>query len=294
MKVLSRMLVGLFLGLAALAFADAPSYVALDVGYRWDRITNRVSMGGHTVPERSSSQTLKNLSSYQIGARGQWGFCGGAFLRGIGHYGWVLNGDYKEGGFSGDARGYTYDLQAAAGYYFCLNPFVEVAPIVGWSYDALNLKGSDIFIAMNNIKYELSDIKAHQRFSGPLVGFDILYHFDECTEFTFGYEFHYANWHGDRSIQGEEYGNPPFGTTTGFSNTRHIDRVYGQVFKLDGTYHFWDCWQAGVALKYQFYTGDFGKYKQTKIEIPSQYSYANVDGLWWRSFAATFYVGTTF
>lgn len=295
MKLFSKIFCVLLLGLSAASIhADSNGFIALDNGYRWDRISNRVTLGGPTVSVKGSTQMLRKINSYQLGARGQWNFCDCAFVRGAGHYGWVWDGDYSEGGFFGDAKGHTYDANAAVGYYIYMAPSIWFAPIIGWSYDALNLKGTDISTAIDGVVYDLDDIKAHQRFSGPFIGFDLLYQFCCSYEFTFGYEFHYAHWHGQRLIEGPEYGNPPFGSTTAFSNVRHLNRVYGQVFKFDATYQFCDCWTLGLGLKYQFFTGDFGKYKQTERPLLSQFTYANVDGLWWRSFATTIYIGRMF
>lgn len=271
------------------------NYLLLDNGYRWDRISNRATLGGPTVSVKGSSQTLRNISTYQLGLKGQWEFCPCGFVRGSGHYGWVVgHGDYFEGGFVGHAKGYTYDLQGAFGYYICLTPFVELAPIVGWSYDALNLKGTDIHTAIDGTVFKLSDIKAHQRFNGPFLGFDLLYNVDPCFNVTFGYELHFARWNGQRDIQGPEYGNPPFGSSTGFSNRRRINCTIGNVFKLDGIYQLCNCWQVGLGLKFQFFRGNAGSYRQTKVPIIPQFSYSKVNGLWWSSFAATISIGRTF
>lgn len=276
-------------------YGESWGYFALDNGYRWDRITQRAAIRGPTVSEKETTQTLKHINSYQLGGRIQWNVCEGLFLRGIGHYGWIFDGNYAEGNFRGRSKGHTYDIQGAMGYYLWLSPCVWFAPVAGWSYDALQLKGSHIKTVIEGVVYkDLNDIKAHQRFSGPFLGLDFVYRMGECVHFIFGYEFHYATWHGQRIIQGPEYREPIFGITTGFSNTRHIDRVYGQVFKLDSTFQFCECWFIGVGLKYQCFNGDFGKYKRTKTPLNSKYTHANVDGLWWHSFASTIYVGREF
>lgn len=295
-KTLSVKLFGVLAILACMLSQDciASDYIALDNGYRWDKITNRATLGGPTISVKGSTQILKRINSYQLGARGEWTFWDCAFVRGSGHYGWVLSGDYSEGGYFGNTRGNTYDAQGSLGYYIGLTPSIWAAPVVGWSYDALNLKGEDITTAINGFEYDLSDIKSHQRFNGPFVGFDFIYEVNDCFDFTFGYEFHFARWHGERLIEGEEYGNPIFGYTTGYSNTRHINRVYGNVFNLDGSYQFCDCWLLGLRLKYQYFTGDFGKYKRTETPLLPFFTYANVDGLWWRSFSSTIYVGRMF
>lgn len=270
------------------------SYVLLCNGYRWDRIANTASLGGQVVANKGSTQTLKKINSYQLGGIGQCIFCHRAFLRGAAHYGWVWDGLYSEGGLFGRSKGYTFDLQGAVGYYFSVSRTIMITPVAGWSYDALNLKGIKMTTAINGLRYFLDDIRAHQRFSGPFIGFDLLIKMNEWYAFTFGYEYHYARWRGQRLIDGPEYGNPPFGWTTGFSNVRHIDRVYGQVFNMEADYTFCGGWTLGLALKFQYFSGNFGKYKQTKRPLLLEFGYANVDGLWWRSFASTVYVGKAF
>lgn len=269
-------------------------FIAMDNGYRWDRISNRATIGGPTVSVKGSTQILKNINTYQLGARGQWNFYDCAFIRGDGHYGWAWDGKYSEGGFFGDSKGHTCDGEGAIGYYLKMAKGIWVAPVIGWSYNALDLKGDHITTDINGHKYHLSDIKAHQRFNGPYFGFDLAFQPNSCYEFTFAYEFHYARWQGQRAIQGPQFANPPFGFTTSYSNTRHVHRVYGQVFRLGAAYQFCDCWTAGLDLKYQFYTGDHGRYKQTKKPLLPEFTYANVDGLWWRSFAATIVIGRMF
>jgi|GEM_PF-5424466 len=276
------------------AYADIQGYLALDNGYRWDRISNRAISGGGTVSAKVATQDLRRLNSYQLGARGQLTFCESWFARANGHYGWASDGKYSEGGLFGKTNGHTEDLQGSFGKYFWLSEGIWAAPVIGWSYDALLLKGKRIHTAINGVSYKLSDIKAHQRFSGPFIGFDLNFNINSCFDFIFGYEFHFAHWHGQRLIQGHEYGNPPFGVIAGFSNVRRIHDVYGNVFKLDATYQLCNCWELGLGLKYQFYSGGGGHFKQTRTPPIPQYTYRDVGGLWWRSFAATFYIGKAF
>jgi hypothetical protein len=294
MNMIAKLLCALVFGVSASsAYAEFCGYVALDNGYRWDRISNRVILGGATASVKGSTQILKDINSYQLGARGQWNFSDCLFIRGEGHYGWVFDGKYNEAGIAGDAKGHTYDGKGAIGYYYCLAEGIWVAPVLGYSYDALILKGTDLTVAINGIVYDLCNIQADQTFSSPFLGFDLLYQ-TCCFDFTYGYEFHFANWHGDRLLHGRDSGNPPFGFSTGHSNKRRMQRVYGQVFKLDGAYQFSDCWTIGLELKYQFYNGDSGKYRQTETPLPSQFTDKKVEGLWWNSFASTISVRTTF
>lgn len=276
-------------------WGETNAYLAFETGYRWDRISNRAILGGSTVPAKGSTQLIRRINSWQVGGKAQFATCNGVFVRGNGHYGWIFDGaKYSEGGLFGDSGGHTWDAEAAIGQYIWLSPGIWFAPVIGWSYDTLLLKGKNIRTAINGEFFRLRDIQAHQRVSGPFIGFDLNYQVNSCFDFLWGYEFHYAHWHGQRIIQGRDFGNPPFGITTGYSNKRHLHDVYGQVFKLDASYQICDCWELGLGLKYQFFTGDDGHYRQTKKRVISQYSYRKIDGLWWQSFAAMFYLGKMF
>lgn len=277
----------------ASAYAEPQNYMVLDNGYRWDRTSFRASIGGPTIAVKESTLTLKRIQSYQLGAKGQLTYCN-AFVRASGHYGWVGDAKYDEAGFLGKAVGNTWDVQTSLGYNFNLNQCLSIAPVVGWSYDKFQLKGKHIHVAIEGVVFHLSDIKAHQRFQGPFVGFEVLLQPTCFLDVLLGYEWHYAYWHADRIIQGPEYGNPPFGTTTGFSNKHHLDGVKGNVFNLDTSYRFCECWEAGLQLKYQFYRGDFGKYKRTRTPLISSFTYAHVDDVEWHSFAAMIHVGLVF
>jgi hypothetical protein len=169
-----------------------------------------------------------------------------------------------------------------------------IAPIAGWSYDAFILRATDIHVAVHGHHHCKDDLKVNQRFNGPFLGFNLYLSPCRCFDFNFGYEFHWARWHGDRLIDGCEYGNPSYGVTTGYSNTRHLHNVWGNVFRFDSVFRFCGCWIAGLELKYQFFRGDHGKYRQTERELLSQYTYANIDDLEWHSFATTVYVGVKF
>ncbi len=314
MNTFSKMLYTILLSVsAASVFAEPQSYLALDNGYRWDRIRNRVSMGGGTISVKSSSQVLKHINSYQLGARGQWTFCKNTFVRANGHYGWTWDGRYRESAIDGHAKGNTWDVDGAIGYYFCAyrktnldampqNEVKEktiagcwIAPVLGWSYYEFDMKGTHLKMPLDGVVYDdLSHIDARQTFNGPYAGFDMLFQLIERLDFLFSYEFHYTDWHGKREIEGDEYGNPWFGWTTGFSNKRHIDNVIGQVFKLNISYNFFDRLRVGLELKDQYFAGDHGKYKQTKRPIIPAFSFAKVDGLWWHSFGATIYIGGAF
>ena len=293
-KYCKALLTMLFTLSIASSYAEPRNYLALDTGYRWDNISNRATLGGPTVSIVESTQTLKRINSYQLGAKGQYNLWCNTFIKGYAHYGWIGGSKYDESGFRGKNRGHTWNTQLALGYFCGWNCCVGIAPVIGYSWDNFNITGRNIRVAVDGTVYRLSNIKARQRFQGPFVGFDILLQPFCCLDITLGYELHYARWHGQRNIKGNEFGNPPFGTTTGFSNKRRMHGVIGNVFKIDTSYRFCNCWNAGFELTYKLFRGDFGKYHRTVTPIIPQFTFAHIDDLEWHSFAAMIHIGKEF
>lgn len=295
MNQFRTLLYAILLSLSVTVCAESQSYVALDTGYRWDSLFHRVTTGGPNINNGTTNQRLKNINTYQLGAKGQYTFCNSAFIRGSGHYGWLgKDGDYDDAGIAGKLVGHTIDADGSVGYYFCVTDCWSVAPVAGWSYDQLHVKGKGIHELSNGRVLQFPDIKANNRFRGPYLGFDILFQPNTCFDFSIGYEFHWARWYGQRIIDGPQSAFPPAFGIAGLSSVRKVHNVLGQVIKFDVTGYFWDCWQAGLQLKYRNFYGDNGKYKQTITPIPPTFTFARVDGLVWDSFSLMVHVGRSF
>lgn len=264
-------------------------YLWLDTGYRWDKISNRVNLFGENFGDRTSSQTAKQLNSFQLGVKGKFALnCW--LLKGSYHHGWLADGRYDEAGFRGKARGHTNDALGGIGYYFCLNRCMWVAPLVGWSCDELNITGKNIIDELTNV----GDIKYKSRFQGPWVGVDFTFQPSPCYWATFGYELHHADWHGTRLLEDGELGTN-FGFTTGFSNKRRHKNIWGHVFELDGTYVFRECWNVGLSLKYQIWkAAGTGHYKRTIVPADPAITSKVVNDVEWESFSLMVHAGYAF
>lgn len=268
----------------------------LDTGYRWDNIYERVALFGPIIGERISSRAERGLESYQLGAKGYWNFFDALYLRGEGHYSWILSGSHDDGTFRGDVDGNSWDIKGGLGIGFKLHPRWMFAPVVGWSYDKFNLQANHL-TALNvgiGARVPVSNIDLNSRFHGPWVGLDFLFKPISCLDLSFGYELHRAWWREKRVILNGELGTA-FGTTTGFSNIRKHNDVWGHLFQFNALRTFLERWSIGLGLKYQFWKGqNTGSVENIFIPLSPLFTNRLVNDLQWNSFSATLVVGVTF
>jgi hypothetical protein len=269
--------------------------ITLDTGYRWDRLYNRINLFGENFGGTAASQT-QSINSYQLGGKGLWQMFSTAYIRGQGHYGWVFSGNYIEAKTQGDLEGNTWDATAGLGFGFYLHPFWKIAPIIGWSYDKLNLTATHVtaadFIAGDIVP--IGDIDLTSTFQGPWIGVDLFFQASDCFDLNCGYELHRARWKEQRLLTGEDL-NTNFGVTTGFSNERTQEPVWGHIFQLDGICYFCDCWNIGLGLKYQVWQGqNMGKHERLFTPVDPDITNQVVADTQWDSFSATFRLGLGF
>lgn len=267
--------------------------IRLETGYRWDKINNRVVVFGEGAGVFTSTEAANRVNSYQLGAKAVVA----AYCNWIGkasaHYGWLGSGHYDEGGFRGRTRGHTTDASLGVGYNLPVNDCISVVPLVGWSYDRINVRAEHVFVGTLGSEVAVGDIKFHNRFQGPWIGTDIVFKPMPCAWITVGHEFHYASWHGTRELVDGELG-ALFGTTTGFSSTRKHNNMWGQVFTLDGTYAL-GCWDVGLNLKYQYWSNaGNGRYKRTRVPVNPAITTQRVIDVDWQSFAVMVHAGYMF
>lgn len=267
--------------------------IRLDTGYRWDKINNRVSLFGEDFGARVSSQTINHVNSFQLGSTGHLAYRDW-FVKGTFHYGWIGSGNYNEGGFKGKIHGHTLDASASLGYLFKVYHCIWVAPLVGWSYDDLHMKTKRARVTISGVTLNVGDIKCHNRFEGPWVGTDIVFQPSPCYQVVLGHEFHYAHWRGTRILSSGELGLL-FGTTTGFSNVRKHDHLWGQVFRIDVSYISCHAWDFGFGLKYQNWNAaGNGRYKRTKVPVDPTITAKRVTDVDWESFGVTLHASYMF
>lgn len=272
------------------------NYLAVETGYRWDKVSNRVVVLGQSVGPRASTQVAKALNSYQLGIRGQGNFYDNWYGKGMAHYGWIFSGKYREeGAFFGSADGHTIDATGGTGYLFTTCQNWGFAPLIGWSYDEIDTWGKQVTPQILHFIRSVGDIHYKSRFQGPWIGVDFLFQPTPAWDINLSYELHGAHWHATRILARGELGNPPFGTTSGFSNVRNHHSVWGNVFELGGMYTSSSCINFGASLRYQYWQSiGTGHYKRTKTPLDPAFTQRLCTDVEWYSFAAMVRLGYSF
>jgi hypothetical protein len=188
--------------LATTLSAEPRNFLNVETGYRWDRTDNDAvyyvfdSVGFRTI---TPGQYGDRIQSYQLGGRGLLtGFFCDAYVRGSGHYGWILDGKFADNDtkLRGDLRGHTVDGLGGVGYFFCMHECWGVAPIAGYSYDRLHFKVKNSTFQFPNAGANVVrtiDSKTINTFHGPWVGLDFFFRPTICNlDFRLGYELHFA------------------------------------------------------------------------------------------------------
>lgn len=258
-------------------------FISLDIGYRWDKLSNRAVLYGPLLGTRVSTQSFEDLNSFQAGIKGQFSVCRWV-LKGSVYHGWVNSGHYHEADFRGNVDGYTNDASGAVGYYFSVNDNWTITPFIGYAYDKFNLHVRHGKVPLSGFLVDTGAIHCEQRFEGPWIGFDFRFR-PFCYDIQFSYELHYAKWRARKSFH-EELGTD-FGVTTGFSNKRNHPFLWGNVFQMNISYLLTPDWNMGIALKYEFYTSvGTGHYSRTKVPLALDDITKSVAYVEWESFSA--------
>lgn len=224
--------------------------VELETGYRWDRVSEMIEIvdSAHLQPYLSSENRFKELSSYQLGARGLFKY-NDFVIKGTGHYGWILDGSLSlDLAQKGNIHGHTWDASGAVGYLFNVCDCFKFIPLIGGSYDSLHFKATRIHSF--NPKTDPPD-HCHEfdvDFYSPWVGVDIL--FDSmigCRYFSYiaGYEFHYGWAHSKNREILADYS--PYSYHTQQRN------MMGHVFHFNTQCHLQDNWLAGLRWQYSYW-----------------------------------------
>lgn len=285
----------LFIAGESLAYSNEEqlAYLVADTGYRWDKISNRASLSGVGFGARVSTETANKLNTFLLGAKGQLDICEW-LIKGSAHYGWINSGRYDEGGFLGNADGHTIDASGGLGYYFNPCDCWGFAPFAGWSYDEIDVEGKHVRTPLNGSPIDIGTIKYRSKFQGPWIGIDFLFFEDFCYQISFGYELHHAHWRAARKLPGPDLGLD-FGTTTGFSNVRTHNNIWGNVFHLEGIYSLNECWDIGLSFKYQIWkSAGSGRYRRTSTPLDPAITHAVIQDVSWESFTATANIGYVF
>jgi hypothetical protein len=237
---------------------DFAGDIEVSAGYRLDQLKSNVNIfSAPGVFEGSDNLKVRNLSIYEIGAKGRVTFFD-FYLRGFGYWGWGNNGHYSERVSDASetlvslskARVHSsrsQDTLGGIGYLFnfcdCCNNEWGLGPVVGWSYayQRVKLKNG----RTNDIPDRTFDGLVYKnRWSGPWIGVDFT--FQHCHfRFNAGYEYHWAHWHADWELNG------PNVTPVAFSDSRNSKHAYGNVLYFDGFWNFAGNWELGLGFRLQ-------------------------------------------
>ena len=265
---------------------------------------------------------LKNLDIWQIGGKLQFGFpdcfcdCDYSWLsqfyvKGYYYYGWVSNGKlydnvYDNSNFELSAKthkGRTNDGSIALGYLIPVCDNFGIAPIGGWAYHQLRVDFKDSILDGESARG--IDKRFKSTWKGPWLGVDAVYYMDwcgTCLRFDFGYEYHWGKWSGKRDIANGFVEDCYY-----FEDTRHSNKVQGQVGYLTAWWPVCDCWEVGLGVNYNYFKARKGNLVPSQgIEIfqncnpeviptGTTYSYEarNKDTIW-RSVGVTLDLGYRF
>ena len=273
---------------------DDFSYLGIDTGYRYDKISNRAVLYGPTTDVFASTLEAKDVQSYILGVKGQYEFCR-LLVKGNYHHGWVLDGSYLDGSFRGDdLGGHTNDASVALGFVFITNKCLISNIYAGWSYDELNFKAKDVTAPAGGVIVPIGDIRYRSRLNGPWIGTDIILRPTCETTVTIGTEAHWAEWNGKRLLPGADLGTG-FGEITGFSNRFNHHHFTGAVFRLEGAYAIDSCLDLGLNFKFQGWTSSGrGRFSRVSTPLPTTFDTNNIIDLKWTSFSATAYIDYVF
>lgn len=318
MTMIKRSLWKAMMTAAAVITIEAPSqadanivgaYVDLVNSYRQDKIFAHLNTydGYHNLIEENHIN-MKNISLYQIGAKGQVVACN-LFARGEAYWGWSDNGNYRESsniwnGYPSKSKarlhhGRTRDFTVGGGYYLPTCGLFNLGPSGGWSYHSQEFTVHRARI-QGYTDDLLNGLQFHNTWQGPWAGVDAQIEF--CGfELRGGYSYHWANWQGKWHLKAKGYdwqGNE----NLGFSEKCKCSDVRGQEAYIDVLWSLCPCVELGLGFKWQRWEGKNGKQKHRKINCMPCYETQmavwretdKVKNVTWESFTVSLDLGIVF
>lgn len=244
---------------------DSKIVASVGGGLRWDSIGWKTTASGFSSD--SFHQKWRDIKLGVIEANVAFVACDHYLLKGNFDYGWVYgknklstnrfgsSSDFScSSNFSSHSKnGHAYDLSAGVGYVFNFECWpVSIAPLVGYSYNVMNLRRSSFDVYNTPISGESScssssNGHSHKfRLSGPWLGFGTTYQ-ATCEILVYlDYAFHWANF---RATLDE--GLAFYDTTLDFSKSFKSRNAYGNEVTIGGLYTLCDCWFAGLKFNYK-------------------------------------------
>ena len=268
------------------------SVLTFDIGggYRRDDLKWRTFPAAN--PGRQVEERWQNIGLGVVEANAQFLVCEHFLLKADFDYGWFTNSGHQRyfanGGVGENVaiksrpRGNVYDLSGGLGYQFNLDSVrISFAPLAGYSYHQQRFKSRSYENLLNPIAEDLLYHNGYKfRWSGPWVGFALVYQ-ATCEFLVYvDYSYHWARFRGtvkEHFLIGE------------LPSHLRSNRAYGNEVTVGGVYTFCDYWFVGVRYNFKQFCGHKGS---SNIENDSERSaLRNLD---WKSSTVTLDIGYSF
>ena len=263
------------------------NYLSLDTGYRYDKVTNRAVLYGPATDVFATTQAQTAINSYILGVKGQYEFKR-LLVKGNYHYGWIGDGDYFHGNQKGDLRGHLNDGSIALGFALpSQNCCWLTAFYAGYSYDGLHTHANKVRAPFAGALVNLGKITTKTTIKGPWFGSDII--FRPACDFTLiiGDDIHFGHWNGSNHFAAGDPG-VSFGEIEGFSSNSNQHNMWGNVFRVEGYYKVYECWDLGFDLQYtRWVSSGHGRYTPVSSPLPTGITNNYIIDAKWASFSAT-------
>ncbi len=299
------------------SYVNAVGQVEFEAGYRHDNISWR-----HRIPASDpvfkTNTRFKDLDIFQIGLSGRTTIGCNLYLRARGYWGWILDGEFRQGAsiYASESNYYDYNdiregvtfsegnrsiiddqwvygVSGAVGYpfYFCDCSLV-LAPVVGYAFDEQNIhvhnEGIDFSRHSGNLFPRRGERCCRHtfitRWYGPFVGVDFTYRpCNECWSLYAEGEYHWGNFRGKRS-------EDSFDVLDGRNHSSH--EATGWVFAAGVDYDVSDCWTIGLSARFQDWTAT-RHHRERDSDVFSEEQRSR-DNHKWNSYAINVTVGRHF
>lgn len=291
---------------------DSKLFVDVGGGLRWDSIGWKTSASGFSSGD--FHQRWRDIKLGVIEANVAFLACEHYLLKGNFDYGWVYGKNHLSTNRFGDSsdftsssssfsarskKGHAFDLSAGVGYQFNFECWsAAIAPVVGYSYNELNLRRSsfDLYDSSISVANSSSSSNGHGhkfRLSGPWLGFASTYQ-ATCELLVYlDYAFHWANFRATLD-EGLAFEN----TSLDFSRRFKSKNAYGNEVTIGGVYTLCDCWFAGLRFNYKnWYTSKKRHHSDpysSSFSSSSSTESSRFRNLDWNTYIVTIDIGYTF
>lgn len=269
---MKRYLIGLISSFSmiysALFSVDMDNTCRFDIGYRQDDLQWKV----HFLPEDNivDYQKWHDLKIIQLTGTVESLICDQFYLRGVGDYGWILEGtksfkekdldlfDVSSHQLKAHTRGSVYDFSGAIGYQFnFFEDQIQLRSLAGYSYHVQRFRDKH-YHDMTFLVNFFEDVKSTYKYQweGPWAGVYLSYLWDCQWQIFTEYQFHWNHFKGDindclvpgsSKEAGRAHGVLGQEITLGFRHHISCDFEVGIL----GNYKYWVCNKGTIHSKGQ-------------------------------------------